>query len=276
MEIRMRANAFISGEKSREAVDHGASFKHWRGDLLAQVLRDTHRPIVRVGWDSLVRMSFGFPRHLLVLLKHVFGWAAFRGELEQGRRVSLESQRAGIKDASEWFFNDARAGGEDGQLLIRGVSRLAEWMREIRMSDKPGHVDLCTISVDQTDISDQSKRFLDLATKWSMLVPVRGGRHERNSNRIDLKLQLNPMLAPRWDLSISRRGDLKISREDFDLICAADSNEDVSARIRSRVACMRGPAFAVSTRKRRSTPRSGTQTTPPSQQQAITFDKEDS
>ena len=275
-EIRARARAFIKGEKSREAVDHGASFKHWRSDLLAQVLRDTHRPIVRAGWDSLVRMSFGFPRHLLVLLKHVFGWAAFRGELEQGRKVSLESQRAGIKDASEWFFNDARAGGDDGQFLIRGVARLAEWMREIRMSDKPAHVELCTISVDQTDISDLSKRFVDLATKWSMLLPVKGGRHERNSNRIDLKLQLNPMLAPRWDLSISRRGDLKISREDFDLICAAESNQDVSALIRSRVAGMRGPVFASGPRRRRATPRPETPKAPRTQQQTIPFDAEDS
>lgn len=219
------------------------TFSHWRGDMLAHVARDYQRTVVFAGFENLVRLSHGLPRHLLVILKHIYGWALFRGERPfNGGRISVDSQRLGIVDAAEWFFHDARMAGPAGESLQTTVSRIAELMRAIRFSDKPSEVGLCAFSVDWTSLSETARESLTLAQKWSLIGSIDGGRPDRNSSRVDVKFRLNPLLSVRWDLSISVRGDLPLSASDLDTVVTGD-RAAFDQLVSRRTAGMKGPNF---------------------------------
>lgn len=72
-----------------------------------------------LGLHSFIGMSDGLPRNLLIILKLIFKWAIFYGEQPfRGERMSSRSQRGGILEAAEWFFEDARGPGLTARRLV--------------------------------------------------------------------------------------------------------------------------------------------------------------
>ena len=145
-------------------------------------------------------------------------------------------------EASEWFYRDARMLGREGQLVMDSVNRLGTLFRGIRFSDKPSECSCSTFSADASRSSDTSRRVLDLSEKWSLLIDV-GAQRDRNTERIDAKYQLNRMLAPRWDLSIYRRGVLALSSEEFNAIFDPEHVQQFDGLLETRVARMSAPWF---------------------------------
>jgi hypothetical protein len=91
-------------------------------------------------------------------------------------------------------------------------------------------------------LSEASRRVLGLAEKWSLLIDV-GGQRDRNTERVDAKYQLNRMLAPRWDLSIYRRGVLALSPAEINAAFDPDHVEEFEACANMRIARMSAPFF---------------------------------
>ena len=148
----------------------------------------------------------GDPRHLLILLKHIHSWAVFRDERPfGGRPISIKAQVEGVKEAAAWFFRDARMTGKDGKSLQDGISRLGTLFRSVRYSDKPSECSLSTFSYEPASVSEETLRLIKLAEQCSLLVNV-GVQRDRNSERVDMKYQLNRMLASRWDISPAAGG----------------------------------------------------------------------
>ena len=218
---------------------------HWRADLLAQLRRECDQKQRYVGFDTFVDLSWGNPRHLLILLKHVLSWAVFKGEKPfGGKPISVGAQIEGVKEAADWFFRDARIPGKDGKLVQDAINRLGTVFRSIRYSDKPSECSLSTFSCDPAAATDETQRLIDLAEKWSLLVDV-GVQPDRNSERIDMKFQINRMLAPRWGISSSRRGTLVISGDDLNAVFDPAFTHEFEDRLKIRVGRMTAPFFAA-------------------------------
>lgn len=232
---------YVSGQAADK--DYTDTLAHFKSDLLAQLYRDCGRRYTNLGIDSFVGMSEGLPRNLLIILKLIFKWAVFYGEQPfRGGKITVRAQRAGVLEAAEWFFEDARGPGADGQLTRNGVAKMARLLREIRFSDKPSECSLCTFSVDYDSCASQTRRLLDLAEQWSFLIRVQTGAKDKNSKRVDRKYQINGMLAPHWDLPISRRGTLQLSSAEVDVIFDAKSTE-FEELVDARVKRMMAPHF---------------------------------
>ena len=76
-------------------------------------------------------MSSGLPRHLLIVLKFVHNWSLFYGERPfEGKPIGFGAQRAGVLQAANWFFEDARAAGVNGRRVQAAVERLARFLHE--------------------------------------------------------------------------------------------------------------------------------------------------
>lgn len=251
-EINSACSEYI--HKPNPDTQHGKILEHFRDDLMAQLFRESNMKQRYLGFDTFVDMSDGLPRNLLIILKHTFNWALFNGEkpIETGV-ISIKSQQAGVREASEWFFKDARVAGHDGGLIRDSVSRLAELFREIRYSDKPTECSLCTFSADMTRASEEAQRIVDMAEKWSLLISISGGQKDRNSKRVDAKYQLNPMLAPRWDLPVSRRGTLAINPEEVNAIFDKAHRDKFETVLRTRVGRMMAPFLGKSANSTNST-----------------------
>jgi hypothetical protein len=187
---------------------YATRMKHFRGDMLAQLLRDYEQPQRYLGIDSFIRMSGGSPRLLLVTLKHVFRWAVFLGQtpFETREPVSEEAQRSGVTEAAKWFLSDSPSVGDRGRLAQDAINRLGSFFRALRFTDKPVESSLASFSVDETALSLTARRVLTACQEFAFLLAAPVGQRDRNTAGVTLKLQLHPMLCPLWDLPIVRRG----------------------------------------------------------------------
>jgi hypothetical protein len=138
--------------------------------------------------------------------------------------------------------------GPDGRRVHDAINRLGMLFKSIRFSDKPAECSCSAFSCDLSRISAEAWRYVDLAQKWSLLIDV-GDQRDRNTERVDLKFQLNRMLAPRWGIALYRRGVLALSAEEVNAIfdpAQAGRFEEVLQR---RIGRMTAPLFG-----RKSTP----------------------
>jgi hypothetical protein len=234
-------------EHFRQDPSQGSRYKeglsHFRADLLAQLYRDTDQQQRYLGLSTFVQISSGLPRNLLIVLKHIFAWATFNGERPfRGNPISIRSQEAGVSEASEWFYRDARMIGREGQLVMDAISRLGTLFRGIRFSQKPSECSCSSFSGDLTRCSETARRVLELAENWSLLIDV-GGQADRNTERIDRKFQLNRMLAPRWDLSIYRRGVIALTPNEVNAVFDPEHAREFESLANTRVARMTAPFF---------------------------------
>lgn len=234
--------------KTGDAGRYQRTLSHFKADLLAQLYRDTDQRQRYVGLTTFIEISSGVPRNLLILLKHTFAWAVFNGEQPfHGNPISIRSQQAGVSEASEWFYRDARMIGREGQVVMDGINRLGTLFRAIRFSEKPSECSCSTFSADVSQCSETSRRVLDVAEKWSLVI-LAGVQRDRNTDRIDAKYQLNQMLAPRWDLSIYRRGVLALTPKEINAIFDPEHAAEFEDLANVRVARMSAPFFGSRSR----------------------------
>ena len=242
-DIALDCQLYLSDKEVKTRHKHVLG--HFAGDLLAQLRRECGFKQQYVGFEDFVDMSSALPRNLLVILKHIFQWSSFNGEdpFREGKQISYESQKAGIMEATEWFYRDARIPGANGQYVRSAINKLATLFRDIRFSDKPTECSLSTFSVNLHDCSETTQLLIELAESWSLLINVRGGQKDRNTSRVDVKYQLNPMLAPRWDLPIHRRGAIALRPEEVNSIFDPQYDSDFQRLSKIRVDRMMAPYF---------------------------------
>jgi hypothetical protein len=245
--VRAAVGGLLSGnEKSRKVA---TSYKHYRHDLYAQILNDLRLTQEYYGFREFVQMSGYLPRNLLVVLKQVTRWSLFLGEQPfRGDKVSLRAQREGVREASAWFLSDAKGLGRVGEETQFAIRRLASLFREMRFSDKPVEVSCSSFSTDRQGLSTGALNCLDEATSHSLLLEVPNGRRDKNTHVLNHKYQLNPMLAPLFDLSSALRGSAGFSAADlnaiFDPAISQTQYEAVQRRTLDR---MKAPFFSKGT-----------------------------
>lgn len=214
----------------------------FKADLFAQLLRQCDQRQHYVGLNTLIAMSSGLPRNLLVVLKHIYTWAEFQGERPfHDSVISAEAQHRGVMDASRWFRENARIPGDTGRRALNGIARLAELFREIRYSDKPSECSVVAFSINREALDDGTREILDACTKWSLLIRILGGQKDKNSMRVDSKFQLSPMIAPLWDLPVSRRGAIALRPEEGQAIFGLDDRGEFDKVLKNRLGLMNVP-----------------------------------
>ncbi len=193
---------------------------HYRSDLVAQLRRENRVRNLYLGLENLVAMSGGLPRALLTTLRNIFDWSIYKGEDPLSLRgISIDAQYRGVSRASEWFFDvNVRKAGSDGRLVQSAADRLGQLFRTNRFADRPVECSLNSFSVAEHELSAESRRVLRLCEDRSLLNRVTNSQKHRNTKRIELKFQLHPMLCPRWQLPLGRRGVLPLSAEVADNI----------------------------------------------------------
>ena len=75
----------------------------------------------------------------------------------------------------------------------------------------------------------------------------RDGAKNKNSQSVDSKYQLSPMLAPKWGLSVHRRGTIELRSELANAIFDESQSGAFDALLKSRVAVMSAPDFSAKT-----------------------------
>jgi hypothetical protein len=239
-EVNKDCSRFIEGDRDSRYAD---TYNKFKLDLLAQLLRTAGYPQKYIGLDTLIKMSWGVPRHLFIILKNIFAWSDFKGERPfTGGIISEDAQVSGVSESANWFFEDSRSFGPKGHRIQVGVERLATLLRTIRFSDKPSECSPSSFSCDFSSISEPAINLIKDAERWSLLVNA-GRRRHKNSKRMLNQFQLNRMLAPKWDLPIARRGVVELSPVEIEAIFVTADDTDFSKILDRRSSRMEAPFF---------------------------------
>lgn len=105
-------------------------------------------------------------------------------------------------------------------------------------------------SVNEELLSETARTRLRQAENWSYIFEISGGRPNANSQRVDAKYQLNPMLSPKWALPIGVRGDVRLSKSIANVIFS-DNTDDAYTRIKDEyIDGLNAPYFNRNRKKR--------------------------
>jgi hypothetical protein len=214
--IATSKQAYLNGRRSDS---YAQAIRHYKSDLIAQLMRTFDQPVPYSGIDDFIKMSEGLPRALITILKHVYSWAQFDGETPflQGR-ISIKSQLRGIHEATNWFNEHMRKAGREGTKVLVAVDRLAQLFRENRFAQKPIECSLITLSVNFDELSAEAQSVIQTASERMFLIEIPQGQKERNSFQVTRKYQINRMVCPKYQLPLSRGGAISLSMQDAEAI----------------------------------------------------------
>lgn len=195
---------------------YSTAYGHYASDLLAQLCRELRRSrnFPYAGFDTFVQMSSGNPRNLLVVLGRAYSVAKFK-ELDfiNGAPLDIDSQNQAANEAARFMLESDANIGSHSESAGDVVGKLASLLRTARYSLNIPEVSPLAVSFADEDLSEVARSALKWALNLSFVFEIGEGRPDRNSHKLLRKIQLNPVLSPRWDLSIGRRGDISLSRD---------------------------------------------------------------
>lgn len=205
------------------------AYGHWGYDLFAQICRDSksRSTVPYAGFEYFLKMTLGNPRSLLIILGHIYSIARFRGvDFAGDAKLSVEIQTEAAHEAARFMFEyDSNYGG-NSEIPRRAVSRLATLLRTARYALNIPEVSPLAVSFSDSDLSQSARITLNSALNYSFLFEGKMNRPDRNSDRVNRKIQLNPMLSPKWLLPIQRRGDLSLNRDLLNSIFDPEKSEE--------------------------------------------------
>ena len=234
-ELREAALEFVASQGKGPRGPYATAYQHYSKDLFAQICRESRLggPIY-AGFETFIKMSSGNPRNLLIILGRMHEIAIFREmRFDKDQKLSVRLQTDGAIEAARFLLeSDTNYGGMVEQAR-EAVTRLASTLRTARFALSIPEVSPLAVSFAVEELSDEAKLTLHSALNYSLLFDVPAGRSDRNSQKVLKKVQINPLLSPRWGLSIGRRGDLSLSKELSDTIfgfeLASEFNELLKA-----------------------------------------------
>lgn len=234
------AMAFV--KKGRAASpEYGQAISHFSSDLLAQMYREARRRLPYAGFETLIELSQGIPRNLLGMLSHIYRRALFAGENPfNGGKITVQSQTYGVAEGAKAFWNEAQPDADVTEVR-ESMEGLALLFRSIRFSDAPSECDLCTFSINLEKLTERSKQVIRTAENWSNLIRIGSGSKNKNTASLDAKFQFSPMLAPLWEISHHRRGNIELQADIANAIFDPDRRDDLPQLVQSRVANMNAP-----------------------------------
>ncbi|AMO20732.1 ORC-CDC6 family AAA ATPase [Flavobacterium columnare] len=209
---------------------HSVIDKHKR-DIIDTLYRENSQKIpTYAGFENLIKISNGIPRHFLITMKHIFRWNEFYDvnifDTKNENKISVDSQLNALADTTNWFIEDSRHPGKDGNKIKECIFRLCDYLRELRFSDTPPECSISTISIQTKVLPKEISEIIDFLEQYSYLIKLDTGRRDKNKNSRNETFQINGLLASEWELSISRRGIVDLNFLEIKDIFFPD-NEDV-------------------------------------------------
>lgn len=234
LEIRNNSEEFYKAGGSGKGW-YANSYSHYKWDLFAQLCRESKKSlnVPYAGFDTFVSMSSGNPRSLLVILGRAYDIASFR-ELDfiNGPPLSVQLQTLAAIEASRFMFErDTNYGSASDKAKV-SIERLAHLLRTARYSLNIPEVSPLAVSFEDSDLTPTARQTLDSALNYSLVFEVSDGRPDRNSEKLNRKIQLNPLLSARWGLPIGRRGDLSLSHEVINTIFDISKKSEFEALLK--------------------------------------------
>jgi len=189
---------------------HGRLLNKHRLDIIDALQRENNLKVESyIGFNNLIRVSNGIPRHFLIIMKHIYRWNEYlerRSFISLDEKISSSTQLNAINDTSSWFVEDAKIPGNNGNQIKDCIERLCDYMRELRFSSLPPECSISSFSIDSKVIPSEIDEIINFLEQYSYIIKIDSGRRNKNLNSRNHTYQINGLLSAQWELSLARRG----------------------------------------------------------------------
>lgn len=239
--IHEQAVQYLKGEKENDIAGYLSYYHH---DMIDSVARLANIRIPYYGLNTLIELSCGTPRTILRLLKHAFSRQYFdtgKAPFEKGQVLKAEAQQIGIDNTNAWFFEENRVPGD-----IIGVKdvvkRLGNFLQSLRFSDLPPQCSINIFSVPD-GLSEEAQSTINTLVLYSYLIDQDERRRKNSDNKAHV-YRLNSILLPKWELSLEKRGNVELTKEDAEVIFNPSHSEEYDKHIKNKLTAYNFPFTA--------------------------------
>ena len=240
--INLEYKNYKSGKKS----DFNDIKDKRKKDFIAQLAKENKiKNTEYSGIDTFIELSQGNARSFILILKKVIEYSKIKGEkpLENGSKISLDSQYLAVYDTAKWFYEDAELIGESGKRVYNSLKNLADYFIQERFCDKPVDTTVSCFYIKEEELSINSLNCLEIMKLHSLLIEIDKGRFEKNSGRKERMFQINKTLAPYWNLPTVIRGSIFLNKDIAEAIFNYDSKDKFEDIYKLRKSQLNAPDF---------------------------------
>lgn len=232
--IRMCCYGAMNNSNYDSIKSYEESYSHWNKDLLTQLSREWNKSWEYSGFDTFIHMSSNNPRNLLSILSSAYDLALFNNhDFINDKPLTIDEQNHAVFENAKFIFEQDSNYGSKSEIAQKAVRKLSTILRTARFSLNIPEVSPLLVSFNDEDLTDNSRQAIQSALNYSFCFELKSGRPDRNSNRINRKIYLNPILSPIWDLPVSRRGDISLSSELVNSIFDQEKSEEFKVLLSS-------------------------------------------
>lgn len=229
MEIAQSARSYAI-EGSRENM-HAIKLEKYKQDLVDTLSREGRVDIPFNGLSKLIELSCGTPRTILCLLKAAFNNQYYNtGKIpfEEGRKLTVKSQRIGIESTYDWFFEENRIPSMAQARATDAIMRLGDYLRKARFSDLPPQCSINIFTLNSGELSPNARMVFEALLSYSYIVQTDERRQINSDNKTHV-YQLNKILYPKYELALSKRGSINFTPEDAECIFNLEKKAEYDA-----------------------------------------------
>lgn len=229
-EIAESAKAYFTG--SSKETHHATKLEKYKQDMIDTLAREGRVDIPYNGLSKLIELSCGTPRTILCLLKAAFNnqyYNTGKVPFEDGRKLTVKSQRIGIESTYDWFFEENRIPSFMTQSRATdAIKRLGDYLRKARFSDLPPQCSINIFTLNESELSPNARNVFEALLSYSYIVQTDERRQINSDNKTHV-YQLNKILYPKYELALSKRGSINFTSADAECIFNLEKREEYDA-----------------------------------------------
>lgn len=248
-EISRSAYAYSEG-KCKDTL-HATKLDKFKQDLIDNLAREGRVDIPYNGLEKLIDLSCGTPRTILCLLKAAFNNQYFntgKVPFEEGRKLSVKSQRIGIESTHDWFFEENRIPSVAQARATDAVMRIGDYLRTVRFSDLPPQCSINIFTLNASELSSKAREVFELLLSYSYIVQTDERRQINSDNKTHV-YRLNTIFFPKYELALSKRGSINFSVADAELFFNIEKKDEYEKFVTNK---LRGYNFPFGGKKEQS------------------------
>lgn len=234
---KIHDSAVVYHQTKAKDTEQGKILNYYRQDLIDSMARDAGLHPLYNGLERLIELSCGTPRTILRLLKSAFISQYFNTSkfpFEDGRVLTIKSQRIGVEETYEWFFEEHRIPASGQNRPADSIDRLGDYLRDLRFSEVPPQCSISIFSLDVSALSPAARENLETLVKYSYLIRS-VDRRKKNSHDLLHVYTLNSILLPKWELALAKRGNVQLSAKDAEYIFNPERPKDYDSYFKTKM-----------------------------------------
>ena len=228
-EIAKSARSYVV-DGSRDNL-HATKLEKYKQDLVDTLAREGRVEIPYNGLSKLIELSCGTPRTILCLLKAAFNnqyYNTRKVPFEEGRKLTVKSQRIAIESTYDWFFEENRIPSMAQARATDAIMRLGDYLRKARFADLPPQCSINIFTLNAGQLSPNARMVFEALLSYSYIVQTDERRQINSDNKTHV-YQLNKILYPKYELALSKRGAINFNPEDAECIFNLEMKADYDA-----------------------------------------------